>query len=92
VVLAGRPGAWDARGVRVTAVLADGRAAQDVRVIARSMDVIGQRNRYGTPDSAHKVVLQHLLERIDECVTDLGKHALSPPDRGQQHLWGKDFD
>ena len=29
--LAGRPGAWDARGARVTAVLADGRAAYDGR-------------------------------------------------------------
>ena len=31
VVLAGRPGAWDARGTRVTTVLADGRAAYDGR-------------------------------------------------------------
>jgi hypothetical protein len=30
-VLAGRPGAWDARGARVTAVLPDGRAAYDGR-------------------------------------------------------------
>src|SRR4029450_3368895 len=30
-VLAGRPGAWDARGARVTAVLPDGRAAHDGR-------------------------------------------------------------
>lgn len=30
-VLAGRPGAWDARGARVTAVLADGRASYDGR-------------------------------------------------------------
>ena len=29
--LAGRPGAWDARGARVTAVLPDGRAAYDGR-------------------------------------------------------------
>jgi hypothetical protein len=31
IVLAGRPGAWDARGTRVTAVLTDGRAAYDGR-------------------------------------------------------------
>jgi hypothetical protein len=31
VALAGRPGAWDARGARITAVLADGRAAYDGR-------------------------------------------------------------
>ena len=30
-VLAGRPGAWDARGARLTAVLPDGRAAYDGR-------------------------------------------------------------
>ena len=30
-VLAGRPGFWDARGARVTAVLPDGRAAYDGR-------------------------------------------------------------
>ncbi|MCL2419345.1 MAG: hypothetical protein FWD04_08635 [Conexibacteraceae bacterium] len=30
-VLAGRPGAWDARGARVTAVLADGRVSYDGR-------------------------------------------------------------
>jgi hypothetical protein len=30
-VLAGRPGSWDARGARVTAVLADGRASYDGR-------------------------------------------------------------
>lgn len=51
-------------------------AAQDVKVIARAMDVVGQRNRYHIPDPPHKVVLQHLLERVDECVTALGDHAL----------------
>ena len=30
-VLAGRPGTWDSRGARVTAVLPDGRAAYDGR-------------------------------------------------------------
>ena len=34
VVLEGRPGAWDARGARVTAVLRDGRAAYDGRATA----------------------------------------------------------
>ncbi|HKY67852.1 MAG TPA: hypothetical protein VJM49_15825, partial [Acidimicrobiales bacterium] len=33
-VLAGRPGAWDARGVRVTTVLPDGRACYDGRATA----------------------------------------------------------
>ena len=34
VALEGRPGAWDARGARVTAVLPDGRAAYDGRATA----------------------------------------------------------
>jgi hypothetical protein len=34
VVLAGRPGQWDARGARVTCVLADGRACYDGRATA----------------------------------------------------------
>src|SRR3712207_2713458 len=34
VVLEGRPGAWDARGARLTAVLPDGRAAYDGRASA----------------------------------------------------------
>jgi hypothetical protein len=33
-VLAGRPGTWDARGARLTSVLADGRAAYDGRATA----------------------------------------------------------
>jgi Protein of unknown function (DUF3800) len=51
-------------------------AARDVRVIVRAMDVMGQRARYRLPDSAHTVVLQHLLERVDECATSLGDYAL----------------
>jgi hypothetical protein len=51
-------------------------AAQEVRVIARAMDVVGQRARYSIPEPPHSVVLQHLLERVDECVTNLGDYAL----------------
>lgn len=51
-------------------------AAQDVKVIARAMDVVGQRARYSAPDPPHTVVLQHLLERVDECATSLGDYAL----------------
>ncbi len=51
-------------------------AAQDVHVIARAMDIVGQRARYAYLDAPHSVVLQHLLERIDDCVTGLGEHAL----------------
>jgi hypothetical protein len=51
-------------------------AAQDVRVIARAMDVVGQRARYRASEPPHSVVLQHLLERVDECATRLGDYAL----------------
>jgi hypothetical protein len=51
-------------------------AAQNVKVIARAMDTVGQRTRYAAPDPPHTVVLQHLLERIDECATRLGDYAL----------------
>ena len=51
-------------------------AAQDVRIVARAMDSVGQRARYDSRDPPHTVVLQHLLERVDECVTGIGEYAL----------------
>src|SRR5260370_38485431 len=51
-------------------------AAQDVRAIARAMDVVGQRIRYQDPDPPYTVVLQHLLERVDECATSFGDYSL----------------
>lgn len=51
-------------------------AGQDISVIARAMDVAGQRVRYNRPDLPHTVVLQHLLERVDEYATGLGEYAL----------------
>jgi hypothetical protein len=45
------------------------------------MDVAGQRVRYQVPDPPHKVVLQHLLERVDECVTGLTEYALVIADK-----------
>jgi len=51
-------------------------AGQNVTVIARAMDLVGQRSRYTFPDPPHSVVLQHLLERVDECVTERGDYAL----------------
>ncbi len=73
-------GAWKGVPVRARVGVFDdvieAAAARDVRVIARAMDVVGQRARYGVPDPAHTVVLQHLLERVDECVTSLGDYAL----------------
>ncbi len=73
-------GAWKGVPVRARVGVFDdvieAVAARDVRVIARAMDVVGQRARYRVPDPAHTVVLQHLLERVDECVTSLGDYAL----------------
>lgn len=45
-------------------------------MIARAMDVAGQRDRYQAPEAPHRLVLQHLLERVDECVIGLGDYAL----------------
>jgi hypothetical protein len=60
-------GAWSGVPVRARIGVFDdvveAVAAQDVRVIARAMDVAGQRVRYPAPDPPHTVVLQHLLER-----------------------------
>lgn len=51
-------------------------ASQNARIILRAMDVAGQQARYNRPDPPHTVVLQHLLERVDECMTGLGEYAL----------------
>jgi len=48
--LAGRPGAWDARGARVTAVLADGRATYDGR--ATKGENFGERTGVARPAGA----------------------------------------
>lgn len=73
-------GAWSGVPVRARVGVFDdvieAVAAQDVTVIARAMDVVGQRARCTTPDPPHTVVLQHLLERVDECVATLGEYAL----------------
>lgn len=51
-------------------------AALDVRVIARSMDIVGQKVRYSQCDPPHSVVLQHLLERINDYAISCGEHAI----------------
>lgn len=73
-------GAWKGTPVRARVGVFDdvieAIAARNVMVIARAMDIVGQRARYAAPDSPHSVVLQHVLERIDDCVTRLGDYAL----------------
>jgi hypothetical protein len=51
-------------------------SVQDVRVIARAIDVVGQSTRSQNPAPPYQVVLQHLLERIDECAVRLNDYAL----------------
>jgi hypothetical protein len=51
-------------------------AALPVRIIARAMDVVGQRARYPNPEPPHSVVLKHLLERVDECAIAVDDYAL----------------
>lgn len=42
-------------------------ASFDVDIIIRGMDVKRQRERYVQPEEPHAVVLEHLLERINDC-------------------------
>lgn len=45
-------------------------------VVTRGVHVPGLRARYANPHHPHKVVLQHLLERIDLYAAQQGEHAL----------------
>jgi hypothetical protein len=51
-------------------------AGQDLKVIARAMDLAGQRQRYASPDSPHALVLRHLLERLNDCLSRLDDYGL----------------
>ena len=76
-VLAGRPGAWDARGARVTAVLPDGRAAYDGRATAEEnwFERTGLARLEGEPG--------HLVPSGDEPVADVRYLDVLPlPDGG----------
>jgi Protein of unknown function (DUF3800) len=41
-------------------------ADHDVKVIVRSVDIVGLQDRYPHPDHPHSVTLNHLIERVDE--------------------------
>jgi hypothetical protein len=73
-------GAWTGAPVRARIGVFDdvieAISVEEVRIIARAMDVVGQNTRYLTPASPYQVVLQHLLERIDECAVRLDDYAL----------------
>jgi hypothetical protein len=48
----------------------------DARVILRGVKTVGLETRYGPAESAQRVVMTHLIERIDEYVASIGGHAL----------------
>jgi hypothetical protein len=75
--LTGRPGTWDARGARLTTVLADGRAAYDGRATAEEnwFERTGLAQRTGPPG--------HLVQTGTEPVADVRYLEVLPlPDGG----------
>jgi hypothetical protein len=79
--LAGRPGAWDARGARVTAVLADGRATYDGR--ATKEENFSERTglaRLTGPDGT-------LVPEGDGPVADVRYLDVVPLPEGGYRLW-----
>jgi hypothetical protein len=73
-------GAWNGVPVRARIGIFDdvieAISVQDIRIIARAMDVVGQNTRYQKPDPPYQIVLRHLLERIDECAVRGNDYAL----------------
>ena len=79
--LAGRPGAWDARGARVTAVLADGRASYDGR--ATKEENFSERTglaRLAGPDGS-------LVPEGDGPVAEVRYLDVVPLPEGGHRLW-----
>jgi hypothetical protein len=79
--LAGRPGTWDARGARVTAVLPDGRASYDGR--ATKEENFSERTglaRLAGPDGA-------LVAEGDGPVADVRYLDVVPLPEGGYRLW-----
>lgn len=54
----------------------DAVGSQDLHVITRGLDLLGQQVRHSIPDEPYSVVLQHLLERVDEFVAEIDDYAL----------------
>lgn len=54
-------------------------------LVLRGMDSAGQRRRYDVPEPPHKVVLSHLLERVNDYCKRQGEHVLAIADEvGEQ--------
>lgn len=79
-VLAGRPGHWDARGARITSVLADGRVSYDGRASAAE-------NWFERTGLAHPVGTGPDLEAVDDPVIDLRYLDVLPLANGDYRLY-----
>jgi hypothetical protein len=68
-------------------------ADHDVKVIIRSVDIVGLDKRYPVHDHPHSIVLTHLIERIDEYAETVDEHAIviadevDAQDRYRRDLW-----
>ena len=51
-------------------------ADHDVKVIVRSVDIVGLKDRYLHPDHPHSVTLTHLIERVDEYAASVNELAI----------------
>lgn len=67
-------------------------ANHDVRIIIRGVDVKGLNRRYPNPSPPHKVVLMHLLERIDEHTENHGSNVITIADEvAEANTYRKDL-
>jgi hypothetical protein len=68
-------------------------ADHDVRIIIRSVDIVGLHRRYPAPDHPHSIVLTHLIERVHDYATSVGELALiiadevDGKDEYRRNLW-----
>ena len=80
-VLTGRPGAWDARGARVTAVLPDGRATYDGR--ASKEENFSERTGLARPAGQPG----HLVPTSDAPVPGVRYLDVLPLPEGGYRIW-----
>jgi hypothetical protein len=67
-------------------------ASFDVRIIVRGVNIEGLNRRYPNPDSPHKIVLMHLLERIDDHAASDEKNVIAIADEvAEANMYRKDL-